>query len=112
MGALPVLSAETPIADVLAHLATDGGVIVRGLLAQDTIERFKNDIADASVLVFDAQVNSRKVVRLILHWLRKNEVFDLELRQVEELGVARRHDITYWYFVRVFKLRCCFVVLP
>lgn len=46
--ALAVLDADASTADVLSQLATDGGVIVKGLLANDTVERFKHDIAETA----------------------------------------------------------------
>jgi len=45
---LTTLPANAPLTDVLTHLDTDGGVIIKDLLASSTVDAFMADIAEAS----------------------------------------------------------------
>ncbi|MCP2279585.1 phytanoyl-CoA dioxygenase family protein [Nocardia amikacinitolerans] len=107
--ALESVPADTPVADILAIIRRDGGVIIKGFLAKDQIDRFNADVEaplralrpgsthDNEIVAAFHGSNTKRLTNLVTHSPTfRNEIIGKDL--VHELcdAVYLEESGTYW----------------
>ncbi|MGW5455984.1 phytanoyl-CoA dioxygenase family protein [Nocardia sp. NPDC003979] len=107
--ALESVSADTPVADILAIIRRDGGVIIKGFLTKDQIDRFNADVEtplqalrpgsthDNEIVAAFHGSNTKRLTNLVTHSPTfRNEIIEKDL--VHELcdAVYLEESGTYW----------------
>ncbi|MFF0527843.1 phytanoyl-CoA dioxygenase family protein [Nocardia amikacinitolerans] len=107
--ALESVPADTPVADILAIIRRDGGVIIKGFLTKDQIDRFNADVEaplqalrpgsthDNEIVAAFHGSNTKRLTNLVTHSPTfRNEIIEKDL--VHELcdAVYLEESGTYW----------------
>ncbi|SNY89491.1 Ectoine hydroxylase-related dioxygenase, phytanoyl-CoA dioxygenase (PhyH) family [Nocardia amikacinitolerans] len=107
--ALESVPADTPVADILAIIRRDGGVIIKGFLTKDQIDRFNADVEaplqalrpgsthDNEIVAAFHGSNTKRLTNLVTHSPTfRNEIIGKDL--VHELcdAVYLEESGTYW----------------